>query len=76
VASPERVRLEIGFDGGQIRGAVVSPAAADELERALAAGTQGTLAIEDEEGRFILVLAQIAYVKRFSREPRVGFGAS
>jgi hypothetical protein len=76
VANPERVRLEIGFDGGQIRGAVVSGATADELEKALAAGTQGTIAVDDEEGRFIIVLARVAYVKRFTREPRVGFGAA
>ena len=38
MAENEHVRLEIAFDGGQITGALVSPASADELERALAGG--------------------------------------
>jgi hypothetical protein len=37
VASSERVRIEIAFDGGQIMGAFVSPSSADALEQALGA---------------------------------------
>jgi hypothetical protein len=75
VAEGENVRVEIAFDGGQIMGALVSPAAADELERALAAGEEQAIAIETTDGRYTLALRRIVYVKRFSRESRVGFGA-
>jgi hypothetical protein len=69
----ERVRVEIGFDGGQIMGAAVEVGAADELERALADGRDGALALEAEDGRYSVALRRVVYVKRFSREGRVGF---
>jgi hypothetical protein len=69
----ERVRIEIGFDGGQIMGALVELDAADELERALGQGSDGAFAIEAEDGRYSLSLRRIVYVKRFMREARVGF---
>ena len=71
----ERVRIEIGFEGGQIIGAVVEPASADRLEQALAAGEDGALALDIEDGRFTVPLRRIVYLKRFAREGRVGFGA-
>jgi hypothetical protein len=69
----ERVRVEIGFDGGQIMGASVEVGAADELERALSDGRDGALALEAEDGRYSVALRRVVYVKRFSREGRVGF---
>ena len=42
----ERVRIEIGFDGGQVMGAFVEIDAVDELERALGKGGDGAFAIE------------------------------
>ena len=38
VADGDRVRVEIGFEGGQMIGGFVAAAAAEELERALARG--------------------------------------
>jgi hypothetical protein len=74
VAETERVRIELGFEGGQVMSAHVEAAAADELERALNSGTQdGAVQIDAEDGRYTLPLARIVYVKRFSREGRVGF---
>lgn len=70
----ERVRIEIGFEGGQIVGAVVEPASADRLEQALAAGEDAALALDVEDGRFTVPLRRVVYVKRFAREGRVGFG--
>jgi hypothetical protein len=70
-----RVRVEIGFDGGQIMGALVSVQSAEELERALESGAAGTLLLEADDGRYSVALQRIVYVKRFSRESRVGFGA-
>jgi hypothetical protein len=74
VAENERVRIELGFEGGQVMSAHVDVAAADELERALGSGPQdGAFQIEAEDGRYTLPLARIVYLKRFSREGRVGF---
>jgi hypothetical protein len=63
-----RVRIEIGFEGGQVMSALVENATSDELEKALSSGQ-----VEAEDGRYTLSLARIVYVKRFSREGRVGF---
>jgi hypothetical protein len=71
----ERTRIEIGFDGGQIMGAVVDAETVDRLERALASGQDGSLALDVEDGRYTVALSRILYVKRFAREGRVGFGA-
>ena len=71
----EQVRLEIGFQGGQVMGVQVSSADADDLERQLAAGGDGTAGLDVEDGRCIVVLSHVLYVKRFARESRVGFGA-
>ena len=71
----DQVRIEIGFDGGQIMSALVEPGSADRLEQALAAGEDGALALDVEDGRYTVALRRIVYVKRFVREGRVGFGA-
>ena len=71
----ERIRIEIGFDGGQIMGALVDAETIDRLEQALAKGEEGALALDVEDGRYTVALRRIVYVKRFAREGRVGFGA-
>ena len=71
----ERVRIEIGFDGGQIMSALVDAGAADRLERALGANEEAALALDVEDGLYTVALRRIVYVKRFAREGRVGFGA-
>lgn len=70
----ERVRIEIGFDGGQIAGLSISAADADRLLRSLEAGGEGILDLETEDGRAVVVLAKVAYVRRAARDSRVGFG--
>jgi hypothetical protein len=70
----DRIRIEIGFDGGQIMGAMVESDSVDRLEQALASGEDGSLSLDVEDGRYTVALRRIAYVKRFSREGRVGFG--
>jgi hypothetical protein len=67
------VRLEIAFDGGQITGALVSVASADELERALSDGADGTVALDASDGKYLVPLRRVVYVKRFARESHVGF---
>ena len=81
MASTERVRIEVAFDGGQIMGAFVTPASADALEQALgsadvrAGAGDAALALEAEDGRYTIALQRVVYVKRFARDSRVGFGA-
>jgi hypothetical protein len=72
----ERVRIEIGFDGGQIMSVSATAASADELGKALQGGEADVVVIEAEDGAYSVLLRHVAYVKRFSRESRVGFGAS
>ena len=72
----EQVRLEIAFDGGQIMGALVSADDADSLERALAAGEDGSIPLEASDGRYVVHVRRVVYVKRFQRESRVGFGST
>ncbi len=67
------VRIEVGLDGGQILGALVSSASADSLEAALRAGAITTVELQTEDGLLLLVLSRVLYAKRFARETRVGF---
>ncbi len=56
---------------------MVSVAAADAVERAVAAGSGGTVDIETDDGRITLVVPRIAYLKRYTRGAQPGFmGAS
>ncbi|MBA2331478.1 MAG: hypothetical protein H0V94_01640 [Actinobacteria bacterium] len=71
---PDSVRVEIAFDGGQIMGAIVTVAGADELERVLAAANDETHVLDSSDGRYTIALRRIVYLKRFARESRVGFG--
>ena len=71
----DRIRIEIGFDGGQIMGALVEAKVVERLEQALASGEEGAMALDVEDGRYTVTLRRILYVKRFAREGRVGFGA-
>jgi hypothetical protein len=70
----ERVRIEVAFERGQAFSALVETAVADEIERRLKEGAEGTVDIDAEDGRFVVVLRAVAYLKRFARESRVGFG--
>ena len=72
----ERVRVEVGFDGGQVMSAHVDTKTADQLEQALGGSGDGSFQIEAEDGRYTLALSRIVYIKRFSREGRVGFAGS
>ena len=67
------MRIEIGFDGGQIMGARLTSASADDLEQALATRTDGALTLDADDGRYTVPLGRIVYVKRFTREARLGF---
>jgi hypothetical protein len=76
VPDTQRVRIEIGFDGGQVMSAYVEPGTADELEQSLEGGAVGSFQVEAEDGRYTVAIPRIVYVKRFSREGRVGFSGA
>lgn len=71
----EFVRVEIGFEGGQILSWLVAVESADALDRKLGAAGSGTLTLDAQEGTITLVLDRVLYVKRYARESRVGFAA-
>jgi hypothetical protein len=76
VARDDRVRLEIAFDGGQTVAAEARPDSADGLQRALAAGSEAVFELETEDGSYLIPLRRVVYVKRESRETRIGFGVA
>ena len=69
----DRLRIEIGFDGGQVMSAYVQTSAADQLDQALGSGSDGSVRLEAEDGQYTISISKIVYVKRYSREGRVGF---
>jgi hypothetical protein len=74
VADVERVRVEIGFEGGQVIGGFVDTAAAEELERALHEDGPRVIILETEDGPYHVVVPKVSYFRRFNRSSRVGFG--
>lgn len=72
----ERVRVEIGFAGGQIVGEFVDTGSADALEAALRSGEQRVVVLETDDGPLSIVVAHVAYYKRVVRAGRVGFSTS
>jgi hypothetical protein len=74
VAEVGRVRVEIGFEGGQVIGAFVDASHADQLERALHEDGPRVVALDSEDGPYSVVVARVTYFRRFSRAGRVGFG--
>jgi hypothetical protein len=67
------VRVEIGFEGGQILSWLVTSDSADGLDLKLGAGSPGTHALQSQDGTITLALDRVVYVKRYAREARVGF---
>jgi hypothetical protein len=72
----DRVRIEIAFDGGQVLAAFVPVTEADDVERALAQSGDGAFPLEADDGRYTVSLRRVVYIKRFTREGRVGFTAA
>jgi hypothetical protein len=66
-------RISIGFAGGQVLSTRVAADALESLAKALGGGP-GWHELACEDGTVRLDLAQVAYVRVDSDEPRVGFG--
>jgi hypothetical protein len=71
----DRVRVEIGFEGGQIVGSFVDPSSADALEQALHSDGPRVVVLETEDGPLHVVVPQVTHFKRIVRAGRVGFGS-
>ena len=70
----ERVRIEVGFEGGQVNGTFVDQASAEQLERALHTDGPRVVVLQTEDGPYHVVVPSVAYFRRFVRASRVGFG--
>jgi hypothetical protein len=75
VADDERVRVEVGFEGGQVIGGFVDAASATELERALHEDGPRVIVLETEDGPYHVVVPRVSYFRRFNRASRVGFAS-
>ena len=71
----ERVRVDVGFEGGQVIGGNVDAQSADALERALHEDGPRVVVLELEDGRYHVVVSQVTYFRRSNRASRLGFGS-
>ncbi len=76
MASGDRVRLDLGFEGGSVLSATVSIAEADALEEQLRGGDDAVADLDTDDGNLIVMLSRVLYVRRHSREGRVGFSVT
>ena len=76
MAASERVRLDIGFKGGATLTVAVTVPQADALEQGLRQGSGGIAELDADDGRLLVVLAHVLYVRRHARGSRVGFSAA
>lgn len=76
MASAERVRIEVGFQGGQVIGSFVTVESADQLEGALHKDGPRVVVLDTDEGPYHVVVPEVAYLRRFNRAGRVGFTAA
>jgi hypothetical protein len=72
----DRVRIEVGFQAGQVIGVFVTMETADQLERALHEDGPRVVVLETDEGPYHVVVPEVAYLRRFNRASHVGFTAA
>ena len=75
-AKDDLARVDIGFEGGTVLTISVSPPEADSLEERLRRADGGVAELQTEDGRLLVVLAHVLYVRRHARGSRVGFSTS
>ena len=54
---------------------MVTPQAAEAVERAVNSGAAGTVEIETDDGRIAIVVPRVVYLKRFTKGSQPGFAA-
>jgi hypothetical protein len=74
VVDDDRVKVEIGFEGGQVIVGFVDVSAAEELQRALHEDGPRVIVLDTEDGPYHVVVPKVSYFRRFNRSSRVGFG--
>ncbi len=70
----ERVRIEVGFEGGQVVNGFVDVESADQLEKALHEDGPRVVVLAAEDGPYHVVVPTVAYFRKFARSSKVGFG--
>ena len=66
----DRVRIEIGFDGGQSLSMLVSPSRPTSSSDGI--GEDGSVTLDAEDARYIVALRRVVYLRRFRREATGG----
>ena len=74
MADDDRVRVEVGFEGGQIVGGFVDVASADSWNGRLHEDGPRAVVLDIEDGPLPRRRARVVYFRRFDRASRVGFG--
>ncbi len=54
---------------------MVTPQAAEDVERAVNSGAVGTVELETVDGRIAIVVPRVVYLKRFTKGSQPGFAA-
>jgi hypothetical protein len=75
MADQELVRVEIGLRGREGLTARIPVQDADALEQRLRTREDVVVELQAEDARYLVVLSQVLYVKRYARESRVGFSS-
>jgi hypothetical protein len=75
MADQELVRVEIGLRGREGLTARIPVKDADALEQRLRTREDVVVELQAEDARYLVVLSQVLYVKRYARESRVGFSS-
>ena len=71
----ERIRVDVGLEGGQVVGGNVDVASADALERALNEDGPRVVVLELDDGRYHVVVSRVTYFRRSNRASHLGFGS-
>ena len=74
MSDDDRVRVEVGFEGGQVIGGFVDLKSAEALQSALHEDGPRVIVLEMEDGPYHVVVPKVSYFRRFNRSSRVGFG--
>ena len=69
----QAIRVDIGFEGGQVLSIRLKPGAFDAVKKALAKGGGGWHEVEAEDSLVSVDLARIVYIRQDSDDHKVGF---
>ena len=72
----ERTRLEVTFEGGHAIAVLVQADVAESLRTALEGDRDVVFELDADDGRYLIPLRNVVYVKRFARDTQIGFGGA